>query len=248
MKVLGLIPARIGSVRLPTKALLPINGMPLVIHTYKRAKLSKLLDEVLICTDSKKINSAAKKFKSKSILTSVHHVNGTERIAEVFIKQKKHYDLIVDIQGDEPLISPYHIDQVIEFHKKNFDADIILPTLKTKFPDNHNLVKVVVNKRNEIMYLSRSKIPFEFKTKSSFFLKHLSIISFKPDALIKFSKSKPSKLEKIEDIELLRALEIGLKIKTITLHGDSFSVDTLEDYQKAKDKIKKNIVFKYYEE
>ena len=89
MKVLGLIPARIGSVRLPTKALLPINGMPLVIHTYKRAKLSKLLDEVLICTDSKKINSAAKKFKSKSILRSVHHVNGTERIAEVFIKQKK---------------------------------------------------------------------------------------------------------------------------------------------------------------
>ena len=74
------------------------------------------------------------------------------------------------------------------------------------------------------------------------------LISFKPDALIKFSKSKPSKLEKIEDIELLRALEIGLKIKTITLHGDSFSVDTLEDYQKAKDKMKKNIIFKYYKE
>ena len=246
MKILGLIPSRMESKRLPAKSLLPISGLPLVIHTYRRANLSKLLNKTLICTDSKKIIQTAKKFKSKAVLTSPYHKNGTERIAEALIKEKTKYDLIVDIQGDEPLISPYHIDEVIRFHKKNLDADIILPTLKIKFPDNPNLIKVVINKKNEVLYLSRNKIPFEAKRKSSSFLKHLSIISFRPEALIKFSKSNQTPLEKIEDIELLRALEIGLKIKTITLKGDSFSVDVKEDYKRAKDRMNKDKFFRLY--
>jgi len=246
MKVLGLIPSRMGSTRLPEKALLPISGLPLVIHTYRRAKLSKLLDKVMICTDSKKILSSAKKYKSSAIMTSSHHLNGTERIAEGYLRQKTPFDLIVDIQGDEPLISPYHIDQVIKFHKKNMDADIVLPTLKIKLPDNPNIIKVVSNKKKEVLYLSRSKIPFEFKSKSNFYFKHLSIISFTPQALLKFANSKQTFLEKIEDIELLRALEIGLKIKTLNLEGDSFSVDVLEDYYRAKDKLRKDRIFKKY--
>ena len=145
MKVLGLIPSRIGSTRLPSKALLPISGLPLVIHTYKRASLSKLIDKILICTDSKKIASVAKKFNYKSILTSSHHNNGTERITEAYIKEGKKYDFILDIQGDEPLISPYHIDEVIKFHEANKDADIVLPTLKIELPDNPNVIKVVTN-------------------------------------------------------------------------------------------------------
>ena len=246
MKILGLIPSRMGSKRLPEKALLPISGLPLVIHTYKRANLSKLLDKIIICTDSKKIYDTAKKNKSKAILTSTHHQNGTERIAEAYLKQKDKYDLVVDIQGDEPLISPYHIDQVIKFHKENLDIDIVLPTLKINFPDNPNTIKVVTNKKNDVLYLSRNKIPFEQKAKKSFFLKHLSIISFKPEALLKFAKSKKTPLEKVEDIELLRALEIGLKIKTLNLSGDSFSVDVEDDYSKAKDKMMKDKFFKIY--
>jgi len=246
MKILGLIPSRIGSTRLPAKALLPISGIPLVIHTYKRSILSKKLNKVIICTDSKKILSTSKKFKANAILTSPHHNNGTERIAEAYMRQSVKYDLVVDIQGDEPLISPYHIDQVIDFHKKNLDVDIVLPTLKIKFPDNPNLIKVVKNKKNEVLYLSRNKIPFEAKSKSKYFLKHLSIISFKSEALIKFAKSKKLELEKIEDIELLRALEIGLKIKTLELKGDSFSVDIAEDYSRAKDRMQKDKFFKIY--
>jgi len=246
MKVLGLIPSRMGSQRLPTKALLPISGLPLVVHTYRRANLSKHLNKILICTDSKKIASTAKKYKAKAILTSSYHRNGTERIAEAYVKEGKNYDLVIDIQGDEPLISPYHIDEVIKYHKKNNDADIILPTLKLKFPDNPNIVKVVTNKKNEVLYLSRSKIPYEAKSKCKFFLKHLSIISFKPEALIKFAKSKPSALEKTEDVELLRALEIGLKIKTLNLKGDSFSVDIAEDYRRAKDQMNKDKFIKLY--
>ena len=246
MKIIGLIPTRLGSTRLPAKALLPISNLPLIVHTYRRSKFSKKLDELIICCDSKKISNVAKKFKCKSKITSVHHKNGTERIAEAYLDLGKKFDLILDIQGDEPLISPYHIDQVIDFHKKNLDADIILPTLKVKFPESQNLIKVITNKKNEVMYLSRAKIPFEFKSNCKYFKKHLSIISFKPEALMKYSKSKQTPLEKIEDIELLRALEIGLKIKSIDLEGDSFSVDDYADYIRAKERMKKDRLFKSY--
>ena len=246
MKILGLIPTRLGSTRLPSKPLLEINGIPLIIHTYKRAKLSKKFNDIIICCDDKKILNVAKKFKAKCVLTSKHHNNGTERITEVLLKQKILYDLVVDIQGDEPLISPDHIDKVIDFHKKNLSTDIILPTLKIKLADNQNLIKVVTDNKKNVLYLSRAKIPLEFKKKNSFYKKHLSIISFKRDALIKYSSAKKSNLEKIEDIELLRALEMGLKIKTIDLIGDSFSVDVMEDFIKAKEKFKTDKILKKY--
>ena len=248
MKVLGLIPTRIGSTRLPAKPLLEINQIPLIIHTYRRAILSKSLEDVYICCDDIKIAKIAKKFGAKYIMTSKNHQNGTERITEGFLslKNKKKYDFVLDIQGDEPLISPLHIKKIIQFHKKNNNHDIILPTLKVKTAENTNLVKVVVNKKDEVMYLSRAKIPLEFKSISKYFLKHLSIISFKPQSLVKFSENKKTYLEKIEDIELLRALEIGLKIKTIRLTGDSFSIDVHQDYLDAIKKFKTDKFLKLY--
>ena len=146
MKVLGLIPTRIGSIRLPSKPLLKINNIPLIIHTYKRAKMSKLLDDVIICCDDKKIINIAKKFNSKSILRSKKNRNGTERIYEAYKKLKKKYDLIIDIQGDEPLIDPRHIDSVIKFHKKHKSSDIILPHLRISYGDNNNIVKLLTTK------------------------------------------------------------------------------------------------------
>ncbi len=246
--ILGLIPSRLRSRRLPFKALLPINNIPLVIHTYKRAKMSKLLNDVKICCDDKKILDIAKKFKADALLTSTHHSNGTERIFEAYLKIKKKYDFIIDIYGDEPLISPIHIDQVINFHIKNPEADIVLPYFNIKNTNNTNIVKLVVNSKKELMYLSRANLPFEFRAKSKFIKKHLSILSFKPKALEKFSKHSRTTLEKIEDIELLRALEIGLKIKTLELKGDSFSIDVSKDYQKAKRKMLSDEFFKFYNE
>ena len=245
-KVLGLIPTRLNSARLPQKSLMKIGNLPLIIHAYRRAKLSKKLDDVIICCDDNKILNVAKKFKAKAILTSKHHANGTERITEAFLKTKKNYDLVLDIQGDEPLISPNHIDKVIDFHKKNKEIDVILPHLKVPFLNNTNIVKVLFNKKNEVLYISRANVPYQFKKQTKFINKHLSIISFKPEALIAFSKCGKSNLEKIEDIELLRALDIGLKIKTIRLSGDSFSVDVYEDYEKAKIQMSKDKYFKIY--
>ena len=247
-KVLALIPTRLNSARLPAKALLPINNLPLVMHVYKRVLLSKKVDEAIICCDDKKILNAVKKYSAKAVITSKHHTNGTDRICEVFnkIKNKEKYSLVVNVQGDEPLVSPNHINKVIEFHQKNQNTDIVLPNLKVKSTNNTNIVKIVTNKKNEVLYISRANVPFEFKDKVKYFKKHLSVVSFKPKSLISFGKSKISELEKIEDLDLLRAIDIGLKIKTINLKGDSFSIDIFEDYKKAKIQISRDRYFKFY--
>lgn len=244
--ILALIPTRLNSRRLPAKALLPINNLPLIMHVYRRTKLSKKVDDVYVCCDDVKIFKVVKKFGGKVILTSKHHPNGTDRICEAYKKINKKFDFVLDVQGDEPLISPLHIDKVIEFHQKNIDADIILPNIKIPTVNNTNIVKIVSNKDKRVLYISRANIPHEFKKKVRFFKKHLSIVSFKPEALIQFGKAKRSEIERSEDIELCRALDIGLKIKTLDLKGDSFSVDIFEDYNKAKLQIARDRYFKFY--
>jgi len=244
--VLVLIPTRLNSRRLPAKALLPINKVPLIIHVYKRTLLSKQVSEAIICCDDQKIIKVAKKYGAKAMLTSKHHHNGTDRICEAYKKIGKNYNFVIDIQGDEPLISPIHIDRIIEHHKKNKNTDIILPNLQIKSVNNTNIVKIVSNRFNDVLYISRANIPYEFRNKVKKIKKHLSIVSFKSEALLKFGKSKRAEIEKIEDIELLRALDIGLKIKTLNLKGDSFSVDVFEDYTKAQIQINKDKYFKFY--
>ena len=153
MRILGLIPSRIGSKRLQAKALLPINGYPLIVHVYKRANLSKMLNDVYVCCDDRKIYETVNRYGGKAILTSKKHKNGTERIAEGYKILKKKYDLIIDIQGDEPLINPKHINDVINFHKKNFNIDIIVSSLKIKNSQNENIVKVIKDKNKNVLYI-----------------------------------------------------------------------------------------------
>ena len=229
---IGLIPSRLKSKRLNKKPLLVIDGLPMVVHTFKRALLSKLLDRVIVCTDHKSILDVVKRHGGEAMLTSAKHKNGTERIHEVSKKFGKN-DLIIDIQGDQPLVDPKSIDETIKFHKKNHHFDIVLPTLKFKNPDQKNIVKVVSDKLNKVLYLSRSTIPYSFKKKPKFYNKHLSIISFKPEALKKYCMYKESYLEKIEGVELLRALENDIKIGSFKINKDIFSVDIKKDYLKA---------------
>ena len=246
-KIIGLIPVRLKSQRLFQKPLLKLSDYPLFVHVYKRAKLSTLLDDVIVCCDDEKIFKVAKNYNVKCVLTSKNHRNGTERIYEGYLKNKKKYDFIIDIQGDEPLLNPRHIDQVIKFHIKNANADIILPSLKiNRSKDNKSIVKIVKNNKDQVIYLSRSAVPFYYKKKNFFLEKHLSIISFKPESLKTYIKNDMSYLEQIEGIELLRALEIGLKIKSFNLLGDSFSVDVKPDYLLAQKKIKTDKYYKIY--
>ncbi len=227
----GLIPVRLNSSRLFRKALLEIDGIPMVIHTYKRALISKKLNDVFICTDSKKIIDIANKFKCKVIKTGKNET-GTDRISEASHKIKKKYDFYVDIQGDEPLVNPKHIDKVIEWHAKNKSYDIVVPSLKSKNINTPHIVKIVKSK-NKVLYFSRSLIPFPFKKTNNYYHKHLSVISFKLESLKKFKSLPMSPLEKIEGIELMRALENNMNIGTFNLEGSSFSVDTRDDFIKA---------------
>ncbi len=227
----GLIPVRLNSSRLFKKALLEIDKMPMVIHTYKRAQLSTLLDKVYICTNSNEIIKIAKKYKCNFIKTG-NALTGTDRISEAAQKIKKKYHLYIDIQGDEPLVDPKHIDEVINWHSKNINFDIVVPSLKFTGVDNPHIVKIVESK-HKVLYFSRSTIPYPFKKQSKNYLKHLSVISFNFESLTKFRRLPQSPLEKIEGIELMRALENNMNIGTFNLKGSSFSVDTKDDFLKA---------------
>jgi 3-deoxy-manno-octulosonate cytidylyltransferase (CMP-KDO synthetase) len=231
MRVVGLIPSRLGSTRLPAKALLIIDRLPLLVHTMKRAQLAKSLDEVYVCTDSEKIAEAVKKHGGKYIMTREDHLNGTERIAEA--AENIETDFFVDIQGDEPLLNPDYIDSVVAEHQKHPEWDILLPSLPIDKPETQHICKVIHDVNFRILYLSRAVIPQPFKHRPEFYLKHLSVISFKSEALRHYSTLEPSNLELAESIELLRAIENGMVVGTIHLEGDSFSVDIKQDFDKA---------------
>lgn len=232
MKIIGLIPCRLQSTRLPSKALLMIDGLPLIVHTLKRTQLSNSLDDVFVCTDAEEIAGVVRSHGGNAIMTSPEHTNGTERIAEAAKTLKA--DLFVNVQGDEPLADPDHIDAVVAEHKKRPEWDILVPSLPITHPENPHIVKIVHDVNYRIIFMSRSVIPQPFSHRPSYFLKHLSIISFRPEALQKYSTLEPSPLQVCESVELLRALENDIVLGTLLLEGDSISVDIREDYARAK--------------
>ena len=245
IKVVGLIPVRLESKRLPGKALLDLDGLPLIIHTAKRAMLSKSVDEVYVCTDSKKIVTACKKYSVKTIKTKKNFVNGTERIASIASKFKN--SLIIDIQGDEPLIKPSYIDTLVAAHKKVIKkADIIIPTIEMLYHSDETNIRVLTSKSNRVLYLTRSKTPFQYISNIKTISKHVSVISFTSEGLQNYKRLKRSFYEQIEDIELLRAVENDMKVYSIKLEGNSFSVDINEDYLRAKIAMKTDPIRKMY--
>jgi 3-deoxy-manno-octulosonate cytidylyltransferase (CMP-KDO synthetase) len=242
-----LIPARIRSKRLKRKALLKIENIPIIVHTYFRASLSKLADEVYVCTDSPEIITQLKIFKIPFIKTASHHKNGTERINEAAKKLNlSNNDIIIDVQGDEPLINPKNIDNTINFFRnKKFEIAVPNIVVSQKL-NNESLVKILSNSDGRILWMSRSQIPCFYKKKFSFYQKHLSVIIFTKRSLQRYCSFKMSKYEKIESIELLRAIENNMILGTLSLNGESFSIDTIKDYKKALLFFKKDsIKYKY---
>lgn len=243
--ILGLIPSRLKSKRLKEKALIEIDRLPMIVHTFKRTMLSKKLDKVIVCTDSPKIKSIVEKHGGESILTKKTHINGTERIAEV--AKKYNSKLVIDIQGDEPLVSPVQIDKLIDFHLKNEKFDIVLPSLAIQSRiNNPNIVKIVSSRFNKVLYFSRAQIPFSFTKIAKQYYKHLSIISFKPNKLQEYKKLKRTKLEKIENVELLRALENDFNIGTYSVKRQSTAVDVYNDLERVIALMKNDPFRKYY--
>jgi len=244
MRIIGLIPTRLNSTRLPSKALLQIDGLPLIVHTLKRSQMAKSLVDVYVCTDSDEIEQVVLDHGGKIIRTRSDHMNGTERIAEA--AKELEADYFVDIQGDEPLILPDHIDAVVEEHIRRPEWDILLPSLPIDHSESLHVVKVVHDLSMRVLFLSRSVIPQPFRHRPDYYLKHLSIISFRPDALQRFASLPPGNLEAIEGVELLRAIENNLVIGTILLNGSSLSVDVEEDYIRVKGLMLKDEIRKRY--
>ena len=245
-KITILLPARFSSTRIKNKLLKKLKGIPLILHTIFRVKMIKNIHEIIVCTDNLKIKNLVEKYGFKCVMTSLKHKNGTERIAEVSKFTKA--DLFIDVHSDEAVFNPKDVEKLINFHLKNSHFDIVVPHKVSKISGGKNIVKMVFNDNKKILYFSRSEIPFPFRVQSNKFFHHLDFISFKPSSLRKFSKLKQRNLEKIEGIELMRALENEMVIGTLQIKTNSFSINTPSDFSKAKKYLDKEKYFKKYHE
>jgi len=243
--ILGLIPSRLNSKRLKKKPLLNIDGLPIIVHTFKRAMLSKKLDRVIVCCDDKRIFDIVKKYGGEAMMTSKKHKNGTERIFEIAKKFKPKY--VVDVQGDEPFVNPKDIDRVIDFHKKKSVFDIVVPSMLAEHnASSRNLVKVVFSDNGKILYFSRALVPYDYLDIKNNYYRDLSIVSFKYDALKKYNSFKEGKIEKIEGIELIRAIENNLNLGTFKATNSGFAVDVNQDLMRAIDLMPTDKIRKLY--
>ncbi|MCX7874788.1 MAG: 3-deoxy-manno-octulosonate cytidylyltransferase [Melioribacteraceae bacterium] len=242
MKI-GIIPARFASSRLLGKPLANIGGKPMIQHTYLSAKKSRLLDKVVIAVDDEKVYQVCKNFGAEVYMTPKDCTSGSDRIAYV-VEKIPEAEIIVNIQGDEPFIKGKMIDQAIEPHL--FDKEVKLSTLARRITNvdemkSPSVVKVVFDYHNFAMYFSRSPIPFVRDARTNLeriqtaeIYKHIGLYVYRREALLNFTKLKPTDLEQIEKLEQLRFLENGYKIKIVVTEYDSLSVDTPKDLEIAR--------------
>ena len=248
MKIIGIIPARFASTRFPGKPLAGVKGKPMIQRVYEQAKKCKALSEVVVATDDKRIEAVVKNFKGKVILTSSKHESGTDRCFEALKKiGVKKFDAVINIQGDEPFIHPEQISKVANCFK---DKNVQLATLAMKMKSiheltNHNTIKVIISKKKEAIYFSRTVIPyyrgkdFSESLKCHAYYKHVGIYGYRSDILAEVTKLKRSPLEIAESLEQLRWLENGYKIKVELTEHESYSIDTPEDLNNALEKFSK---------
>lgn len=229
------IPARYGSSRLEGKPLIKVEGKPVIQWVYEKAMQSKLTDIIIVATDDERIFNAVKEFGGNVEMTSVNHKCGSDRIKEVVLRHPE-ISFIVNLQGDEPLIKPESIDEVIRNVKNDAGADIstLIRQITPEEAENPNLVKCVIDNSGFAMYFSRSKIPFERNAGKASFYGHLGIYGYKRNALIKMTELPQSDYEQAESLEQLRALQNGMKIKTSIVDFVPVGIDTAEDLEKFK--------------
>jgi len=236
MKIIGVIPARFGSKRFVGKPLASINGKPMIQWVYEKASKSKYLDRVIVATDDMRIMRVVWNFGGEAMLTSRTLKSGTDRVAEVCKKMAA--EIVVNIQGDEPLILARTIDQVILAMKK--DNRLLMATAATPIrnlpgDDSQNIVKVVTDRFENALYFSRCDVPFHRNNRGfKGYLQHLGLYAYRSNFLLKLAKWKQTPLELSESLEQLRALERGIRIKVVRVHQPALGVDTKEDLEKVK--------------
>ena len=258
-RTVAIVPARLASTRLPGKALIDIAGKPMVCWVAERARLARNVDRVIVATDSQQIADAVEARGFEAILTSAHHTSGTDRVAEV-VAQIPDAEIVVNVQGDEPLISPETIARAVDVMKSEISKQAGAGIVTTWEPINSlddllnpDLVKVVLDQNENAIYFSRSPMPYPRDAAKrhgspeaalmnepelfKHFRKHTGLYVYRRDVLLQFTKWPPSRLEQIEALEQLRALEHGVKIKVVEACATSTGVDTLEDLEKVRELV-----------
>jgi len=239
-RIVGIIPARYESKRLPGKMLLELTGKPLIIHTYERARAATLLDRVIVATDDARILEAVTAAGGEAVLTAGRHRSGSDRIAEV--ASTLECDIVVNVQGDEALIEPEIVDAAARLLLDRPDAamgTMACPIRTAEEYTDRSVVKVVLTAGREALYFSRAPIPHSKTGRFAPGLaayRHIGIYSFRRDYLLAYAALPPSPLEQAEDLEQLRALEDGAHIVVGIAEGHtSLKIDTQEDLERARE-------------
>jgi 3-deoxy-manno-octulosonate cytidylyltransferase (CMP-KDO synthetase) len=249
LAIVAIIPARFGSTRLPGKPLSDIHGKPMIQHVYERAARAQCLDLVLVATDDERVAAAVRGFGGEVAMTSPHHESGTDRLAEAV--DRTDATIVVNVQGDEPLLDPTGIEVAVAALQDDADAPMAtlsLPLLDVREMLSPSVVKVVVGEKGDALYFSRSPIPFVRSPKGSvadaaqaaialgIARKHVGLYAYRREALLRFACYPPSPLERAEGLEQLRALHHGMRIRVAALpgRGEAFAVDTPEDLERVR--------------
>ncbi|KXB05999.1 3-deoxy-manno-octulosonate cytidylyltransferase [candidate division MSBL1 archaeon SCGC-AAA382A20] len=250
MEIVAIIPARMGSTRYPGKPLVDIRGMTMVEHVYRRTELSEAVDEVYVATPDSEIEEEVKNFGGNAIPTGPHE-RCTDRVAEA--AQNVNTEIVVNVQGDEPLLHPDMIDLALKPFRKEKNEEISAVNLIKEIKDekefeNTNVIKVIKDSNWNALYMSREPIPtrerMSFTDLKTY--RQVCVIPFKKNFLMEYSSLPPTPLEKAESIDMLRAIENGYKIKLIESDFDTWAVDVPEDREIVKQKLKDDEIFPRY--
>jgi len=236
---IAVIPARYASTRFHAKMLATVAGKTLIQHTYENALKCPLLSDVFVATDSHEIYDHVKSFGGKAAMTSIECENGTQRLAEfyknTYVNQNKSCDIIVNIQGDEPLVAPSAIEAIIRLlidDSSSVMGTAVTPLFSYEEANKSSIVKCIFDQKGYALYFSRALIPGQkevFNLKRTTYYKHLGIYSYRPEFLLNYSTLASTPLQQIEDLEQLKVLEHGFRIKTAIVSEEGVGVDTPED-------------------
>jgi 3-deoxy-manno-octulosonate cytidylyltransferase (CMP-KDO synthetase) len=248
MKIVGVIPARMGSSRFPGKPLAEILGIPMVVHVYKRSAMSSILDELYVATPDNEIMEVVESFGGPAIMTSPLHERCNDRVAEA-VKEIE-ADIVVTIQGDEPMMT----SEIIDLTTKPLteDSSIMCSHAIVKIHDmdrfnDRNEAKVVCDQNGFILFISREPIPTMVRLgKNIPMYKLVNVIPYRKDFLMTYTRLEQTPLEKAESIDLLRVLEYGYQIKAVEMPYEIFSVDTPQDLQRVEKLMKNDPLVKEY--
>lgn len=243
LKIIAVIPARFGSTRFPGKPLEKLKGKPLLQWAVEGARTSAQVEKIYVATDDARIQVLCEQIKVECLMTRADCPTGTDRLFEA--TRHLDFDVVLNIQGDEPLINQSYIDPLVEAFKQQPDLDMatLAHPLSREDLDNKNAVKVIINKNAEAIYFSRFPIPYSRDNEKEGLvlktaLKHIGLYGYTCEFLQKFCSSPQAEIEKYESLEQLRALYLGAKIKVLQVEKPTYGVDTVEDLQKLEALLK----------